>query len=204
MFGLFWYNILLWNSLLASLVCLTLRLYFSLLSSHQEASTLETSTETGDILTNGQIVLVPLVVEAELFARQYLTSGKQSNRVVEIGVDLPCQVEWDNIRVTTVIDKASLVTIKHAVEAQWKELAEVNFLNNLLPLVSLGWIVEIEQVRKTICIVICTPHVALLLAHNFTKVLHEESASWNFFHRNETPHRYILTLGGLLFWVIVS
>ena len=103
-----------------------------------------------------------------------------------------------------MINKASLVTIKHAIEAQREELAEVNFLNNLLPLVSLGWIVEIEQVRKTICIVICTPHIALLFAHNFTKVLHEESASWNFFHCNETPHRYILTLGGLLFWVIVS
>jgi len=92
--------------------------------------------------------------------------------VIQVGINLASQVERHHVWVTAVIDEPGLITVEHAVKAKREEFIEVCLLDDLLALISLSWVVQVEQVRQAICIVIRAPHVTLLLAHNLSKIFH--------------------------------
>jgi DNA segregation ATPase FtsK/SpoIIIE-like protein len=112
--------------------------------------------------------------------------------VVNIGVDLARKIERLHVGIAAVIDEPGLVAIEHRVEAQGEKLVVVNLLNNLLSLVALTEVIQVEQVRKAIIVVVGASHVALLLGDDLSQVFHQESASWDFLHRNQTPHADVL------------
>ena len=114
--------------------------------------------------------------------------------MVKVGVDLPSEIEGDNVGIAAMIDESSLVAIKHAIEAQWEKLVKVDLLNDLLPFISLRRVVKIEEIGKATCIIVCASHITLLFGHNLTQILHQEGASRYLLQRNETPHRDILSI----------
>ena len=122
--------------------------------------------------------------------------------MVKVGVDLPSEIEGDNVGIAAMIDESSLVAIEHAIEAQWEKLVKVDLLNDLLPFVGLCRIVKIEEIGKATCIIVCTSHITLLFGHNLAQILHQEGASRYLLQRNETPHRDILSITflSLLLW----
>lgn len=112
--------------------------------------------------------------------------------MVHVGVYLTGQIEREDVRVATVVDKTCLVAVEHAVEAEREELVMVGLLNYLLAFITLRWVVQIKEVRETIVIVVCASHITLLLTDNLTQVFHEEGTCWNLFHGEESPHAYVL------------
>lgn len=164
------------------------RLLLLLLRPHQEPSALDAAAQARDVLRDRQVVLVPLVVQAELFAREDLAGGEEPDGVVGDGVDLPSQVEGLHVRVAAVVDEAGLVAVEHAVQAEREELAVVGLLDQLLSLLALGRVIHVEEVREAVRVVVGAPHVALLLGHDLALVLHQEGARRYVFHRHESPH----------------
>ena len=43
----------------------------------------------------------------------------------KVGVDLPSEIEGDNVGIAAMIDESSLVAIEHAIKAQWEKLVKV-------------------------------------------------------------------------------
>ena len=101
---------------------------------------------------------------------------------------LPSQIERDDVRVTAVINEASLITIKHRVDAQWEELIVEELLDRLLFFVFLSQIVQIEEVGQPVVVVVRAAHIALLLADDLAQVFHQEGASWDLFDGHQAPH----------------
>ena len=104
------------------------------------------------------------------------------------GVDLSSQIEGLHIRVTAVVDEASLVAVEHAVQAEREELVVVRLLDQLFPLLALARVVHVEEVRKTVRVVVSASHVTLLLRHDLTLVLHQEGTRWDVLQCHQSPH----------------
>lgn len=89
-----------------------------------------------------------------------------------LGVGLSCHIERLDVGVAAVVNETRFISVKHCVEAEWKELIEVGFLNLHLKGILCSGVVHIKQVAQPFGIINSASHIALLLCDDFSFVLH--------------------------------
>jgi hypothetical protein len=109
--------------------------------------------------------------------------------VESLALDLTTQIKCLDVRVAAMVDKASLIPVKHSVNTKWEEFVVIGELYLFLSLLSLSQVVHVKEVTQTLIIVEGPAHITMLFGNNFALVLAKKGSFLDILHCKETPHQ---------------
>lgn len=125
-----------------------------------------------------------------IFCLPYLNAScrKETYFMISITLDFSDDIVRLQIWIATMIDKATLISVIHCINTQWKEILLGALLHFNLIFICIIDVVHIEQVAHSNLIIYFSSVISFLRREYFANILNDKSTSRNGFHCKETPH----------------